>query len=204
MTRNPAPRRSKRACLRSIMGRPIGKSAFLFSVLALWTTGLSLDQYGATVSAFCPAYPSSPLPGRAATKRFRYVTPPRKESKQIQQQHYMTSMAVAEAAATTIENTVQPTSGVFGIVNILLHEPVVWSTLVMLSIVSLLLAWEAAIKTVRKVLPEALMPVVDSMLAEMGGLGFIGVRKRITCVRTDHANTTFELAHDAPNSLLFY
>jgi hypothetical protein len=57
----------------------------------------------------------------------------------------------------------------------LLHEPVLWSMGVMLSIVALLQAWEEAIHRTRHALPEALMPVVDSMLAEVGGIGFVGV-----------------------------
>lgn len=60
-------------------------------------------------------------------------------------------------------------------IDALLHEPVLWSMGVMLSIVALLQAWEGAIHKTRKVLPEALMPVVDSMLAEVGGIGFVGV-----------------------------
>jgi len=45
----------------------------------------------------------------------------------------------------------------------------------MLSIVALLYTWEETIKTTREKLPATLMPVVDSMLAEMGGLGFVGL-----------------------------
>ena len=45
----------------------------------------------------------------------------------------------------------------------------------MLSIVALLFTWEEAVKSAREKLPATLMPVVDSMLAEMGGLGFIGL-----------------------------
>ena len=60
-------------------------------------------------------------------------------------------------------------------VDVILHEPVLWSMAVMLSIVALLQAWEEAIHKTRKTLPDTLMPVVDSMLAEVSGLGFIGV-----------------------------
>lgn len=51
----------------------------------------------------------------------------------------------------------------------------VWSMVVMLTIVGLLLAWEEAVHMIRHSLPQALTPVVDSILAEMGGLGFIGL-----------------------------
>ncbi|KAL3912594.1 MAG: hypothetical protein SGILL_006819, partial [Bacillariaceae sp.] len=50
-----------------------------------------------------------------------------------------------------------------------------WSVCIMLSIVFLLLLWEESIALARTRLPPTLMPVVDSMLAEMGGLGFIGL-----------------------------
>jgi hypothetical protein len=45
----------------------------------------------------------------------------------------------------------------------------------MSSIVALLYIWEECIKVSRETLPATLAPVVDSMLAEMGGLGFIGL-----------------------------
>lgn len=54
-------------------------------------------------------------------------------------------------------------------------QPVFWSATIMLSIVSLLYAWEETVAESRQKLPETLTPVVDSMLAEMGGLGFIGL-----------------------------
>ena len=60
-------------------------------------------------------------------------------------------------------------------VDILLQSELFWSALVMLSIVMLLLAWEESVKTVRETVPQALLAVVESMLAEMGGLGFIGL-----------------------------
>jgi hypothetical protein len=45
----------------------------------------------------------------------------------------------------------------------------------MLSLVALLYTWEEAVSIARTKLGPTLMPVVDSMLAEMGGLGFIGL-----------------------------
>ena len=46
---------------------------------------------------------------------------------------------------------------------------------VMLLIVGLLLAWEEGVHAVKHWLPKALLPVVESMLAEVAGLGFIGL-----------------------------
>lgn len=45
----------------------------------------------------------------------------------------------------------------------------------MTSIVSLLVAWEEAIEKLRHNTPKPIVPVIDSMLAEVGGLGFIGL-----------------------------
>lgn len=50
-----------------------------------------------------------------------------------------------------------------------------WSIATTLVLVGLLYVWEEAIATARRNSGTTLMPVVDSMLAEMGGLGFIGL-----------------------------
>jgi len=62
-----------------------------------------------------------------------------------------------------------------GPLDLLLSTPEFWSAAIMLTIVGLLLAWEESVLTLREKLPTALLSVVDSMLAEMGGLGFIGL-----------------------------
>ena len=45
----------------------------------------------------------------------------------------------------------------------------------MTSIVSLLVTWENAIENIRENTPKPIVPVIDSMLAEVGGLGFVGL-----------------------------
>jgi len=57
----------------------------------------------------------------------------------------------------------------------LLHVPTLWSVLAMSSIVTLLVAWEEAVENVIHNTPKQIKPVIDSMLAEVGGLGFIGL-----------------------------
>lgn len=57
----------------------------------------------------------------------------------------------------------------------LFQLPVFWSLSIMLVIVALLYTWETAIKLVRTRTPAPLLPVIESMLAEVGGLGFIGL-----------------------------
>ncbi|KAL7530275.1 hypothetical protein ACHAXR_003399 [Thalassiosira sp. AJA248-18] len=59
--------------------------------------------------------------------------------------------------------------------NTLLHIPTLWSVLAMTSIVALLVAWEESVENIRHNTPKPIMPVIDSMLAEVGGLGFIGL-----------------------------
>ena len=57
----------------------------------------------------------------------------------------------------------------------LLSSSSFWSTITTLTLVFLLYTWEESIKVARRKCGPTLMPVVDSMLAEMGGLGFIGL-----------------------------
>ena len=57
----------------------------------------------------------------------------------------------------------------------ILSQPVFWTFAIMTSIVALLYSWEEGVHALRKNLPKTLTPVLDSMLAEMGGLGFIGI-----------------------------
>ena len=45
----------------------------------------------------------------------------------------------------------------------------------MVTIVALLYSWERTVTSARQSLPDTLQPVVDSMLVELGGLGFIGL-----------------------------
>jgi len=53
----------------------------------------------------------------------------------------------------------------------ILHTPTLWSILAMTSIVALLVLWEETIHNIRSSTPKAIVPVIDSMLAEVGGLG---------------------------------
>ena len=64
----------------------------------------------------------------------------------------------------------------------ILQNPVFWSMSIMMSIVALLYSWEKTITSARSSLPETLQPVVNSMLVEMGGLGFVGLLLGIVVV----------------------
>ncbi|KAL3925300.1 MAG: hypothetical protein SGILL_000506 [Bacillariaceae sp.] len=81
------------------------------------------------------------------------------------------SLGTVTPVATSIEHVSQN----LGVLAPLFQQTEFWSLCVMLSIVSLLLLWEESVVLARTRLPPTLMPVVDSMLAEMGGLGFIGL-----------------------------
>jgi hypothetical protein len=64
--------------------------------------------------------------------------------------------------------------------NVLLHYvpsivAALGSSLIMLTIVALLFLWEESVEWARETVPKSLMPVVESILAEIGGLGFIGL-----------------------------
>ena len=53
----------------------------------------------------------------------------------------------------------------------ILHTPTLWSVLAMTSIVALLVLWEETVHNSRSNTPKPIRPVIDSMLAEVGGLG---------------------------------
>eukprot|EP00539_Tryblionella_compressa_P003766 CAMPEP_0178748926 /NCGR_PEP_ID=MMETSP0744-20121128/9137_1 /TAXON_ID=913974 /ORGANISM="Nitzschia punctata, Strain CCMP561" /LENGTH=545 /DNA_ID=CAMNT_0020402305 /DNA_START=45 /DNA_END=1682 /DNA_ORIENTATION=- len=55
------------------------------------------------------------------------------------------------------------------------YTAVAGSSLIMVTIVSLLYLWEVSVEWVRESVPKTLLPVVESILAEIGGLGFIGL-----------------------------
>lgn len=57
----------------------------------------------------------------------------------------------------------------------LLEFAELWSVLAMTCIVALLVAWEESIEKIIHNTPKQIKPVIDSMLAEVGGLGFIGL-----------------------------
>ncbi len=57
----------------------------------------------------------------------------------------------------------------------LLSSPVFWSVSVMLTIVGLLKAWELSVEALQENSPPAVRPVIDRVLGEIGGLGFVGL-----------------------------
>jgi hypothetical protein len=58
------------------------------------------------------------------------------------------------------------------LLDVLVHNPVFWSSSVMVTIVGLLLLWETFVEFAREKTPKAIIPVIDSMLVEMGFLSF--------------------------------
>lgn len=79
--------------------------------------------------------------------------------------------ALPEASLLTLDSSLITSNVVYGT----LHNPTTWSILAMTSIVSLLVTWENAIENIRENTPKPIVPVIDSMLAEVGGLGFVGL-----------------------------
>lgn len=80
--------------------------------------------------------------------------------------------------AELMENHIfHPISGIIdqlGMTSIV-ESPVFWTSTIMVCITFLLYAWEKTISSARANLPECLQPIVNSMLEEMGSLGFIGL-----------------------------
>ena len=79
----------------------------------------------------------------------------------------MSTLLLSHAAVDTAAAT--STSGIIPIL------PVVGSSCIMLTIVGLLYLWETSVEYVRETIPKALKPVIESILGEIGGLGFIGL-----------------------------
>ena len=76
-----------------------------------------------------------------------------------------TTLLLSHAAAVTAASTTSD-------IPIL---PVVGSSCIMLTIVGLLYIWEESVEYIRETIPKALKPVIESILGEIGGLGFIGL-----------------------------
>jgi hypothetical protein len=88
------------------------------------------------------------------------------------------SSSLLTMSATTASTMEESSSSLISFDSILLHQPVVWSMIIMLSIVSLLYIWETGVEYVREELPDSLQPVIEKILGEISGLGFIGVRSQ--------------------------
>jgi hypothetical protein len=61
------------------------------------------------------------------------------------------------------------------VVDAMIRNPIFWSASVMVTIVGLLLVWDNCVEYAREKTPKAIIPVIESMLIEMGSLGFIGI-----------------------------
>lgn len=60
-------------------------------------------------------------------------------------------------------------------ITLLLERPEFWSGIIMLSIIFLLWLWETLIENLKELSPKYIHQVIDATLAEMGGIGFIGL-----------------------------
>lgn len=83
--------------------------------------------------------------------------------------------AVFLETATSLAPSVWASQEAVAEVSSLREFSALWSSCIMLTIVSLLYTWEKSVELVRETVPKVLLPVVESILAEMGGLGFIGL-----------------------------
>lgn len=81
------------------------------------------------------------------------------------------SLAIAVDAESHASIVQQDSS----ILDQILHNPTFWSVNVMLVIVLLLYTWESFVEYAKEECPPAIVPVIEKILGEMGGLGFIGL-----------------------------
>lgn len=129
----------------------------------------------ARCGAFVPPRGVSIPPPGGATGRPRALVPPRALPPGLPSD--VPSLDVASAAVAAVVAAAPPPSSTAGGMSVysLLHAPTLWSVLAMTSIVALLVAWEEAVENIKHNTPKPILPVIDSMLAEVGGLGFIGL-----------------------------
>jgi hypothetical protein len=142
--------------------------------------------------------------------------------RQHRQHHYMTaglfpsttitlSSSPADVTADTIfpsaSATIPPTiiiptdhleesSSLSLIIQTILHSPIFWSCTVMITIVTLLLIWDEFLEYAKEETPKSLQPVISSMLAEMGSLGFIGIIISILLNRMTLGETVGNISYE--------
>ena len=81
----------------------------------------------------------------------------------------------SQPLTTFLLNHAEEAVGEGGAPSFLTGKAVLWTVGVQGIIVGLLYLWETSVETIREKIPKALLPVVESMLGEIGGLGFIGL-----------------------------
>jgi len=81
-----------------------------------------------------------------------------------------------------------------GPIETILHTPITWSSLVFLSIIGLLWIYEESVHVVKTSLPSKLLPVVNGILSEVAGLGFIGLALKTILPESGEGSWLFELS----------
>ena len=146
------------------------------AILMMVTNPATSDGNSYLVAQGLHYYPSSPML-KSSVQRPRRGHWSRSTSR-------ATAKVTMDRPATAITMTTTTTSSasawsdesmLWKLLDPVLHSSIFWSTAIMLSIIFLLFSWEKTIASARSSLPDTLQPVVDSMLVEMGGLGFVGL-----------------------------
>ena len=86
--------------------------------------------------------------------------------------HHATSTALSYSPEA--ELAIQAAEATSPIISFL-KSPELWTTLLMATIILLLYIWEEGEEIAKEALPPTLRPVLDSMIDEIGALGFIGL-----------------------------
>jgi EF hand len=146
--------------------------------VAVTTAVVAVYGFGQVVVAttcFVPTTRSSSISRRHLTRQFpsnylHRMLPA--ETLAMETAEWTTVLTGNPAPSTTATSS---SLSAIALLDSVLQSSAFWSCAIMLSIVALLYTWEEAVDEARERLPAPLMPVVDRMLAEMGGLGFIGL-----------------------------
>jgi hypothetical protein len=109
----------------------------------------------------------------ASTSTSRRLQPANTALSLVETNAFTFTDAFTNVPIAAIEGAAESSSQ--SIINTIVHNPTFWSFNVMLVIVGLLYSWEQFVEYAKEETPAPIIPVIEKMLGEMGGLGFIGL-----------------------------
>lgn len=158
-----------------------------FVLLLLLIRIRSTRAFRTSTTARFPSIATMPINGLHHRRRkISFVTPPYQRTvyqqtiRRVSPRSTASSLYIAATPSFDFFPSSLPNANNNNLWDSLLASPTFWSVTLMLTLVFLLYVWEEAVKLTKESIPLQLRPVVDSMLGEMGGLGFIGLVLGIT------------------------